>query len=295
MERILFQNGRLLDPEASDEREGFGLLVEQGRIRARIGPGEAAPESARVVDLAGRALAPGFIDVHFHGSLIFDALDAPAASLRHDAASILRHGSTAFLTTTIALGRQELGRRVEAIARAADELAEATETASVLGIHLEGPWISGQAPGAQPPDAIRAYDAAEGRAVLDAGSGCVKMVTLAPEVPGCDALVAELERRGVVRAMGHTRAGAEQASDAFDRGVRHVTHLFNAMGSFHHREPGAIGATLADERVSCDLICDGVHVHPAAVRTAARAKRDQLILITDRIDPPEGGGVLGEG
>ena len=87
----------------------------------------------------------------------------------------------------------------------------------------------------------------------------------------------------------------QQASEAFDRGVRHVTHLFNAMGSFHHREPGAIGATLGDDRVSCDLICDGIHVHPAAVRAAARAKRDRLLLITDRIDPPAEGGLLGDG
>ena len=198
---------------------------------------------------------------------------------------MLRHGVTAFLPTTIALGREELGQRVMALARAAAE-HPGHEGAAVLGIHLEGPWISADAPGAQPRHAIRAYDAAEGREVLDRGEGLVRMVTLAPEIPGAAELVAELERRGIVAALGHTRADAEAAADGFDRGVRHVTHLYNAMGAFHHRAPGAIGAALADDRVSCDLICDGVHVHPAAVRAAARAKGERLVLITDRIDPP---------
>ena len=249
-----------------------------------------------MVDLAGRRLAPGFIDVHFHGATIFDPVDAPAASLRQDAASILRHGVTAFLPTTIALDAASLTQRVAGLARAA---AEHKDGAAVLGIHLEGPWISADAPGAQPRDAIRAYDPAEGRAVLDRGQGMVKMVTLAPEVPGAAELLEELARRDVIPALGHTRADAETAADGFDRGVLHATHLYNAMGSFHHREPGAIGAVFGDDRVSCDLICDGVHVHPAAVRAAARAKGERLLLITDRVEPPPeslaGGAPLGDG
>jgi N-acetylglucosamine-6-phosphate deacetylase len=289
--RILFENGPILDPEHPEPREGR-LLVSGERIEAWLGPGEAGPGDARTVDLAGRALAPGLIDVHHHGATIFDALDAPAASLRQDAASMLRHGVTAFLPTTVALGRDELRRRVEGLARAASEHKEG---AAVLGIHLEGPWISGAAPGAQPRDAIRAYDAAEGREVLDRGEGLVRMVTLAPEVPGAAELVAELHRRGVIPALGHTDADAETAGEGFDRGVRHVTHLYNAMGRFHHREPGAIGAALGDDRVTCDLICDGVHVHPAAVRAAARAKGERLMLITDRIEPPVPSGEFGTG
>jgi len=294
VKRTLFHGGRLLDPERSEQLDGWSLLVEGGRLVAQLPPAEPLPE-AEQVDLEGRMLAPGFLDVHFHGSSIFDAIDAPAALMRQDAASILRHGATAFLATTVAMTRGELSKRVEVLARAADELSESPDTASVLGIHLEGPWISAEAPGAQPQDGIRGYDASEGRAVLDAGGGRVRMVTLAPEIPGSAALLEELVRRDVVPAMGHTRAAAETARDGFDRGVRHVTHLFNAMGAFHHRAPGAIGAALADDRVSCDLICDGIHVHPAAMRTAARAKGEQLLLISDRIDPPERGGVLGGG
>jgi len=290
--RILFRNGPLLDPESPEPRAGASLLVAGERIEALLPPGEPGPEDARIVDLAGRALAPGFVDVHFHGSTIFvrDAGD-PGASLRADAASCLRHGVTAFLPTTVALGAAALRGCVEGLARA---LADHKEGAAALGIHLEGPWISGAAAGAQPKGAIRPYDAHEGREVLDRGEGLVRMVTLAPEIPGAAELVAELVRRDVVPALGHTRADAETAAEGFERGLRHVTHLYNAMGAFHHREPGAIGAALADERVSCDLICDGVHVHPTAVRAAARAKGERLLLITDRIDPPPG-ALLGDG
>jgi len=288
--QTLFRGGPILDPEHREPREG-SLLVAGGRVEAVLAPGQPAPADARVVELEGRAVAPGFIDVHYHGATIFDPIDAPSASLRQESASLLRQGVTAFLSTTVALTQAELRHRVPALARAAGELADG---ATVLGLHLEGPWISADAPGAQPRGAIRPYDAGEGRDVLDRGEGQVRMVTLAPETPGATELLAELGRRGIVAALGHTKASAEEASEGFDRGIRHVTHLFNAMGRFHHREPGAIGAALADDRASCDLICDGVHVHPAAVRAAARAKCEKLLLITDAIAPGDSnGGELG--
>src|SRR6185436_9727595 len=116
----------------------------------------------------------------------------------------------------------------------------------------------------------------------------LRMVTLAPEVAGADALLAELAARGVVAALGHTLASAEQIEGAIARGLRHVTHLWNAMGPVHHREPGVAGTALADDRLTCDLICDGHHVAPAIVRIAARALGERLILITDRLDLPDG-------
>ncbi|MDH3213856.1 MAG: amidohydrolase family protein, partial [Myxococcales bacterium] len=120
------------------------------------------------------------------------------------------------------------------------------------------------------------------------GEGWVRMVTLAPEVEGVAVLEAALGRRGIAIALGHSLADAEQVLAAIDRGARHVTHLFNAMGPMHQRAPGLAGVALGEERLTCDLICDGVHVHPAMVRLAARAKGDRLILITDRVDPPGG-------
>src|SRR3989449_5271987 len=114
------------------------------------------------------------------------------------------------------------------------------------------------------------------------------MVTLAPEVDGADALLDELTARGVIAALGHTRADPARIREGVARGLRHVTHLWNAMGPIHHREPGVAGTALAEDRLTCDLICDGHHVDPAMVRLAARALGERMVLITDRIDLPEG-------
>jgi N-acetylglucosamine-6-phosphate deacetylase len=168
----------------------------------------------------------------------------------------------------------------------------------VLGLHLEGPWIAADAAGAQPPAGIRPCDPREAEGVLERAHGLVRMVTLAPELPGAAALLAQLGRRGVVPALGHSQADAEQVAAAVAGGARHVTHLWNAMSGLHHRAPGVAGAALADDRLTCDLICDGVHVHPLAVRVAARAKRERLVLITDRVAAGPGfggGGIVDDG
>jgi len=281
----IFRNGQLLDPEGKAPSEGQ-VLVEAGRIRAVLRPDEAGPGDWEPVDLRGGVLAPGFIDLHTHGSAIFhdagqlhDALDA-------DAALLARHGVTSFLVTTIARPVTQLSQRVKQLAA---WITQSREDRSVaLGIHLEGPWISPAAAGAQPTRAIASFDARHDASVFDLAEGLVQMVTLAPEVEGAGELLSALERRGIVPALGHSLAGAEQVATAVSRGARHVTHLFNAMGSFHHRAPGLAGAALGDDRLSCDLICDGAHVHPAAVAAAVRAKGPRLALISDRIEPPEG-------
>ncbi len=281
MAKLLFHNALLVDPEADAEGPG-SVLVEDGVIRACLGAGEPLPTDAEWVDVEGRALAPGFLDVHYHGELIFRAPGDLAASLQRASASMLRHGTTGFLPTTVAWGRDALRERVGALARAVEDAPPAG--ASVLGFHLEGPWISPAAAGAQPPGAIRPYDPAEGRDLLDRAEGRVRMVTLAPEIPGASELAGELARRGVVAALGHSRAEPPVIERGIGEGVRHVTHLFNAMSGPHHRDRGVAGVALTDDRLSCDLICDGVHVDPSFVRLAARAKCEQLMLITDRIE-----------
>jgi N-acetylglucosamine-6-phosphate deacetylase len=282
---LLFENALLLDPEA--ERISAGsLLVESGRIAALLRPGEPGPEAVRRIDLGGRQLAPGFLDLHFHGQLAFASPPEIHDALRADAASLVRHGVTSFLVTTLAWVRAALEERVTACASWID--AGGTGGATPLGIHLEGPWIHPLAAGAQPRAGIRAWSAAESDALFAAGEGWIRMVTLAPEVEGAGELLGELERRGVIAALGHTTADNACVKEAIERGLRHVTHLFNAMPPLHHRQPGALGVALSDDRLTCDLICDGVHVHPEIVRLAALAKRQQLLLISDRITPPAG-------
>ena len=285
------RNALLLDPEARSP-EPASLLIEDGRIAARLAAGEPVAADARAVDVGGRRLAPGFIDLHFHGALGFRGAEGFAEALNDAGERLLRHGTTAFLATTLAWPAPEVAERVSCLASLLD--GRPARAAAPIGIHLEGPWIHPGAAGAQPRDAIRPFERSEGEEVLERGEGWVRMVTLAPEIEGAAALQAALERRGIAIALGHSLARADQVQDAVERGARHVTHLFNAMGPLHHRAPGLAGVGLADDRLTCDLICDGVHVDPAMVRVAARAKGERLILITDRVEPP-GGESLGFG
>jgi N-acetylglucosamine-6-phosphate deacetylase len=281
--RVLLHKAVLLDPEARDPRPG-ALLVESGRIETVLGPDESGPEDVERVDLEGAFLAPGFVDLHFHGSLIFADAAGFEAALRESCASLPRFGTTAFLVTTVAWPAAELAPKV---VRLAALLTAAPAGGAVpIGLHLEGPWINPKSAGAQPAAGIRAFDAEEGEDVLARGAGTIRMVTFAPEVGGVEELQELLALRGIVGALGHSLARAAQVEAAAERGANHVTHLFNAMGPLHHREPGLAGAALADDRLSCDLICDGAHVDPRVTRLAWRAKGDRLALITDRVDPP---------
>jgi len=294
--RLLFANGRLLDPERPEPLSA-DLLCEDGRIRAILTRDDAAPLDARVIDLAGLGLAPGWIDLHFHGSAVFTA-PGSASRLRErllaDAASCMRHGCTAFLPTSVALPMTQLGEFVTHCASCVADLG--SETAQAIGLHLEGPWINAAAAGAQPLDGIVPFDAAACRALLDRGEGTIRMLTYAPELPGAAELQAELSLRGVIGALGHSLASVDDVGAATDRGARHVTHLFNAMGPLHHRSPGLAVAALCDDRLGWDLICDGAHVHPRMVDLATRAAGERLSLISDRVDPPaEVAGGFGSG
>lgn len=286
MAQSLLMGGVLLDPEA-DEPLRADLLLDRGRIKARIGPHDARPEAARQIDVAGLQIAPGLIDLHVHGSAIFQPIEFIEESIRADAASSVCHGVTANLVTTVAW---DLTRVMEFSAAFASIASwRASDGTVPIGLHLEGPWINAAAAGAQPTAAIRAYRASEGIAVFDAARDTVKLVTLAPELAGAAELLAELDRRGSVAALGHSLAGLGEISAAVAAGARHVTHLYNAMGPLHHREPGLAAAGLTDDRLTCDLICDGVHVHPRMLTLAARACGERLALISDRVSPPHPG------
>lgn len=291
MARLWLHDAVLLDPEAPEPARG-SLLVEDGRIAARGGPDAPAPEDARPVDLGGAFLAPGFIDVHHHGSAIFGPASELRQRVRHDAAEVLRHGVTGFLATSVALPRPELADFVTQAAEAVTTTGDGVE--NLLGLHLEGPWISPQAAGAHAPGAVRPAEMPEVMDVLDRGQGTIRMLTFAPELPGAAALQGELTRRGVVGALGHSMTQPEVAERVIASGARHVTHLYNAMTRFHHREPGLAGLALADERLTSDLICDGVHIDPSVVRVSARALGERLLLISDHV-APEPGSDFGSG
>lgn len=277
MADLLITDARVCAPGGVSE-PGW-LLTRDGRIEtlgAGEPPGGMAPR-AEPVDAAGSRLLPGFVDVHVHGGAGADAMDADPDALRHLARFHATHGVTALLPTTWSAAEGDLAAALKAIGAVTGPVDGG---ATILGAHLEGPWINGGRCGAQDPAAIRPPDAAQAARLLD--SGVVRLVALAPELDGAEAVIDACRRRGAVVSAGHTDASYEQMAAAVGLGVTQVTHTFNAMSGFGHRDPGAVGAALAFPELRCELIADGIHVHPGGMAVLARAKGPEgVILVSD--------------
>ena len=262
---------RVVTPETVLEP---GWLRIDGPRIAALGAG-APPQDADALHLGGGYVVPGFVDMHVHGGggaayTTGDPEEARAAAAFHRT-----HGTT---TTVASLVTAE----IDDIERALRALAPLVHEGVLAGVHLEGPYLSPEHPGAHDPALLRAPDAAELDRLLRAGAGTVRMVTVAPERPGALELVRRTVAAGALAAIGHTAATYAQARAAFDAGARVATHLFNAMRALHHREPGPVVAALEDERVTIELINDGVHLHDAAAALAfTRAGAARTALITD--------------
>ncbi|GAB3208692.1 N-acetylglucosamine-6-phosphate deacetylase [Marinactinospora endophytica] len=264
-------NARLVTPDGV--LEGW-LRVEDGRITA-LGPGPVPEPRGETVDAAGRWVLPGAIDIHVHGGAGAAFTDADPERARSIVEFNRSHGVTTVVGGLVAASPEDTLRQVAALAELADD-------GDLAGIYLEGPYIAKSRCGAHDPALLRDPDLEEFAAVLKAGRGHVRMITVAPELPGALDLIRAATAEGVVAAVGHTEATYDQARAAFDAGATVATHLFNAMRPLHHREPGPIAAALADERVTVELINDGVHLHPAIVGLAAsQAGPERVALITD--------------
>ncbi|HEU5299372.1 MAG TPA: N-acetylglucosamine-6-phosphate deacetylase [bacterium] len=250
--------------------------VEGGRIvRVRRG------RPPRAVRLHPGILAPGLIDLQINGCAGVDfATVRDAASLERVRSFLLGTGVTAYLPTLISAPPALLRERL----RWWRDAARGGGGPRILGVHVEGPYLSAAFAGAHPPEHLRPPDARELAAVLDEAPGLVRLLTLAPELPGADALIDLARRRRILVSAGHTDATYDQARGAFRAGVRMVTHLFNAMRPLHHREPGIVGAALEDGRVTAGLIADLVHVHPAVLKMVIGRKGwSRVALVTDAV------------
>ncbi|MGY1579951.1 N-acetylglucosamine-6-phosphate deacetylase [Streptomyces sp. MN13] len=248
------------------------VIVEGTRITA------TAPENARVVDVTGHWLVPGFVDIHNHGgggaSFTSGAVDDVLTGIR----THRTHGTTTLVASTVTGDMHFLAQR-------AGLLSELAEQGDIAGIHFEGPFISPCRKGAHSEALLRDPDPAEVRKLIDAARGHAVMVTLATELPGGVDSVRLLSEHGVIAAIGHTDATYEQTVEAIDAGATVATHLFNAMPALGHRAPGPIAALLEDERVTVELINDGTHLHPAALELAFHhAGPDRVAFITDAMD-----------
>jgi N-acetylglucosamine-6-phosphate deacetylase len=257
--------------------------VEVAGGESPAAPGGSPPFSARRLDAAGLLVVPGFVDLQCNGAVGVD-ITAEPERLWEVAAALPRWGVTAWLPTIVTAPPAIRARALAALRSGPPRGPDGLRPFAVpLGLHFEGPFLAPERRGAHPAEHLRAPDPS---LVADEGwsrqSG-VALVTLAPELPRALDVARELVAAGVVVSAGHSSASAEEATGAIDAGVAAVTHLFNAMGPLHHRDPGLAGVALSDERVRVSAIADGIHLHPATVALAARALGDRLCLVTDAV------------
>ncbi len=272
------------------------VVVSGGRI-VEVAPVDEA--SAQTLDLGDRWLAPGFIDLHVHGGGGAQCNTDDPSEVLAMARFHATHGTTGLLATTVAAPSAELERALRAIASCAGrERAGDAHSAAVLGAHLEGPFLSPERPGAMDPSAFLAPDADVLMRLLDAGGGSVRMMTVAPELPGALELISAVVSAGAVASVGHSDARYADVAAAVQAGARSATHTFNAMRPLHHREPGVLGAVLDLAEINCEMICDGVHVDPVALRLVLRCKGlGGVRLVTDAMQAagmPDGSYRLGD-
>lgn len=273
--RLIIRSGILALPSGPARGD---VLCEGGRIVA-IGT-DLEPGDARVVEAGGYTVGPGLIDVHVHGGGGHSFFTRDAARIAAYAAWAPRNGVTAFLASTIG----DDPDHTAGILGALGPSVSATAGAEMLGFHLEGPFLNPGRRGAFPASVLRAPALAEWAQLTEAGQGFIRQVTVAPELPGALELIRAITRSGAVAALGHTDGTASECTAGFDAGIRHVTHLFNAMRPIHQREGGPIVAALLEERATCELICDGAHVAPEPLRMAYRLLGpERAVVVTDNL------------
>lgn len=281
MATIVVHNAKLLTPA---RRRGHGYVIVDDGVIKKVAEGEPPNGEGRYIDAGGRWLAPGFIDIHVNGGGGGDAADGTIVGLETMLRAHTSHGTTAIVPTVVTsppdVTERAIGAAAELMAR--QQQQGAGEFARLLGLHLEGPYISQEFRGAHDPEWVRAPDLAELQAWLAAHPDVVRMVTVAPELPGALPLLRWLDSSGVIPAIGHTAATYADVTEAAAAGARFAVHCFNAMRGFAHREPGVAGALLDLPGLATAIIPDGLHVHPAAMRVLLRARgTDHVALCTD--------------
>lgn len=291
---LAFTAARLLTPHGAPEH-ALLLVVDEGRIvdiasqSARSLPAEVSP-----LDLGDNLIAPGYVDLHIHGSSGYDVMDDAPEALAAIERLLARHGVTSYFPTTVTAAIDSTLRALERLADAIEKCEQDCERtleqkkanragrALPLGIHLEGPFISHARRGVHPSENLLPPKLETFERFWQASRGRIRMMTIAPELDGAVELIAAAAARGVCVSLGHSDADFAAAELGIAAGARHATHTFNAMRPLEHRDPGIAGAVLTDSRITADIITDGAHLDPAIVKLFARAKGpEQTVLITD--------------
>jgi len=290
MPAIAVHASRILTPE---EEISDGVIVVEGSRIAVLGHRDELRIPTGAVDYVatGMTVVPGFVDLHVHGAGGHDAMEATPSALDRIAATVARYGTTSFLAATVTAPIEETCRSLEGIARyiRAHENPEAQGgdnqlPAEILGIHLEGPFISKVRRGVHPLQAIAKPAVELLEQLLKAADGLARILTLAPELPGAMELIAAAVAAKLVVSLGHTDADYDQARAAVHAGARHATHVYNAMRPFSHRDPAVVGAILTDPEVTAEIIADLVHVAGPAIQVLIGCKGcDTVVLVSDGI------------
>ena len=297
MSTLLIHTGSALTPAI--EIHDAGILIRDDIIEA-IGPrsGMALPVGAQEIRATDKMAVPGFIDVHIHGAGGHDVMEGTGAAFRSMTRKVSEYGTTSLVATTVTASTDQTLRAIEGIAAYIAQQHETDEPrAEILGIHLEGPFISKERRGVHPSEWIQLPSAETLNRFLKAAAGNARILTIAPEVLGAAPCIDAAREAGLVVSMGHTDATYEQARAAMARGVRSATHVYNAMRPFSHRDPGIIGAVLTTPEVNAELIADGVHVEEAAMKLLLLAKgAAHVTLVSDGLSAtgmPDGKYMLG--
>lgn len=273
------------------------ILIEDGRIHS-IATRETSelPAGARVLDYPGATIGPSFFDVHIHGAAGHDVMEATSPALDKIGRFLASRGTAAYLATTVTASLDSTLRALDGLANEIAKLPEPGR-ARPLGIHLEGPFLSHEKRGVQPAEHLLAPSVATFDRMIDAGRGHVRLITIAPELPGADELIKHATARGVRVSVGHSNATAAETRGAISAGAVSATHTFNAMRALDHREPGILGTVLTSDEIYAELICDGIHSKPEMIRLWWKAKGPRRgILVTDAMSAagmPDGEYQLG--
>ncbi|MCE4994620.1 N-acetylglucosamine-6-phosphate deacetylase [Staphylococcus xylosus] len=276
MTKYVIANGRIYTENETIE-QGY-ILIENGKI-TQITEGEYQGDLT-TIDVKGQHVLPGFIDIHMHGGYGEDAMDASFEGLKHLSESLLSEGTTSFLATTMTQSDENI---IKALKNIVDyqEQQDSLNAASIVGIHLEGPFISEYKVGAQNPAYVQRPSVEKVQQFQEIANNQIKVMTFAPEVEGADETLSTLHDQ-INFSIGHTVATFDEVNEAVAQGAKHVTHLYNAGTPFEHRNPGLSGAAWLNDELSTESIVDGIHSHPASVKIAYKQKGNKrFFLITD--------------
>ena len=290
-ETVLLRNARIVLPD--HVTEPGSILIDGDRI-ARIFEAESRPsiKNESTVDLANLTLFPGFIDVHIHGAVGVDTMEASPEGLLQIAEFLATQGVTGWLPTFVPASLEQYQHAISSIEQAVAQTSVCEDRGDhrlksvPLGVHYEGPFVNSEQCGALHREYFRTFKALSDLDDLPVvnNPGAIHMMTLAPEIDGGIDLIKEINRRGWVASIGHTRASVVTLDEAGNAGARHMTHFMNAMTPLHHRAPGPVGWGLINDQVTVDLIADGVHLDPSVIKLILRGKgAARISLISDAI------------